>query len=448
MLVALNPAATAAYDAALAQAAWRLNRAGFVRRGAAVGARVAKEVLAWRQNDGWVVPPFPPYSEPLLPGRWQPTPPANAVAAFTHVQQCRAAGAAVGHAVPAAPAAVLTSARYAADLNEVKLIGKSDSTMRTPEQTAIARLWAGIAATGIGTATHFVDLEQHRARRRPRARGCRCVETARLFALVNVSDTRRSSDRAGQQVRLRLVASGHGDSSGRHRPQSRDRGGSEWLPLITTPPYPSYAGNMATIGASAARALQLAFGTNNIPVTATWRQSGGLAGRVASLRRVLGSGPGAVGQPHLRRDTLPIRSRGGPGHREGHCRVRLRELHDAHWPGLVARDCTSKPITWTQRGAGVVHHDTDGANRTSQAVASDLKGRVRGPLLLGRHSGIRRGARGLERDDRPAAGADCALPRRRRRDCRSRTPRASTACRCRSRAAATTLPGWRCATAA
>ena len=49
-----------------------------------------------------------------------------------------------------------------------------------------------------------------------------------------------------------------------------------WLPLLGTPPYPSYAGNMATIGASAARALQLAFGTNDMPVTATWRQSGGL----------------------------------------------------------------------------------------------------------------------------------------------------------------------------
>jgi hypothetical protein len=50
-----------------------------------------------------------------------------------------------------------------------------------------------------------------------------------------------------------------------------------WLPLIATPPYPSYAGNMATIGASAARALQLAFKTNDIPVTATWHQSGGQA---------------------------------------------------------------------------------------------------------------------------------------------------------------------------
>ena len=48
-----------------------------------------------------------------------------------------------------------------------------------------------------------------------------------------------------------------------------------WAPLLNTPPYPSYAGNMAAVGASAARTLELVFGTNDIPVTATWRQSGG-----------------------------------------------------------------------------------------------------------------------------------------------------------------------------
>jgi hypothetical protein len=47
--------------------------------------------------------------------------------------------------------------------------------------------------------------------------------------------------------------------------------------LITSPPYPAYAGNIATIGASAARAMQLAFGTNDIPFTATWKQTGGLS---------------------------------------------------------------------------------------------------------------------------------------------------------------------------
>jgi hypothetical protein len=48
-----------------------------------------------------------------------------------------------------------------------------------------------------------------------------------------------------------------------------------WSTLIPTPPYPSYAGNMATIGASAARVIALAIGTNDMAVSATWKQSNG-----------------------------------------------------------------------------------------------------------------------------------------------------------------------------
>jgi hypothetical protein len=48
-----------------------------------------------------------------------------------------------------------------------------------------------------------------------------------------------------------------------------------WATLIPTPPYQSYAGYMATIGASAARVLALALRTNHVPVTTTWRQSAG-----------------------------------------------------------------------------------------------------------------------------------------------------------------------------
>ena len=48
VLVALNPSAAAAYDAALA-ADLGERPSGFVRRGAEIGAHVAKEILAWRQ---------------------------------------------------------------------------------------------------------------------------------------------------------------------------------------------------------------------------------------------------------------------------------------------------------------------------------------------------------------------------------------------------------------
>ena len=46
-----------------------------------------------------------------------------------------------------------------------------------------------------------------------------------------------------------------------------------WMPLLTTPPYPSYAGNMACIGACSARALALFFGTNDVRFTVQWAAS-------------------------------------------------------------------------------------------------------------------------------------------------------------------------------
>ena len=52
---------------------------------------------------------------------------------------------------------------------------------------------------------------------------------------------------------------------------------SAWLPLITTPPYPAYAGNLATIE-PARRALQLVCGTDDVPVAVTWSLPGGLPG--------------------------------------------------------------------------------------------------------------------------------------------------------------------------
>ena len=270
VLVALNPSSVPAYDEALA-ADLGDHPSGFARRGAAIGALVAKEILAWRQNDGWVVSAFPPYAEPPLPGRWQPTPPANAAAAFTHLQHAAPmALLSATHLLPSPPPS-LTSARYATDLNEVKLVGKSDSAVRTEEQTTIARLWSGV-----GTTTGFFSVWNNMTRDVVLARQLSLVETARVFVLVNVSihdalqTTQASKFVYGVWRPVTAIRAADTDLNPDTDPDS------SWLPLITTPPYPSYAGNLATIGASAARALQLVSGTNDVPVTVTWSLSGGL----------------------------------------------------------------------------------------------------------------------------------------------------------------------------
>jgi hypothetical protein len=270
VLVGINPSAAAVYDAALARQLGE-HPSLYVRWGAAVGAKVAKDILAWRQTDGWVVSPFPPYSEPPVPGRWQKTSAANA--AFPHMQR------AVPFALVSAtqflppPPPTLQNPQYAADLNEVAMIGRSNSATRTAEQTTIARLWAGIAPAGTGTVTNFMSVWNNIVRDVARTRRLSLVETARLFALVNVSvadalQTTQASKFVYGMWRP-LTAIQQGDPFSGFTPDVT------WTTLIPTPPYPSYAGNNAAIGAAAARALQLAFATNDIAVRATWKHSGG-----------------------------------------------------------------------------------------------------------------------------------------------------------------------------
>jgi hypothetical protein len=269
VLVALNPTATPVYDEALAADLGR-RPSGFVRSGAEIGARVAKEILTWRQDDGWIVPAFPPYAEPPLPGRWQPTPPASAPAAFTHLQTAAPMALLSATQVLPLPPPSLTSTRYAVDLNEVKMLGKSDGAARTEEQTAIARLWSGV-----GTTTGFFAVWNNVARDVVVARRLSLVEAARVFVLVNVSihdalhTTQASKFVYGVWRPVTAIRAADTDLNPDTDPDPT------WLPLIVTPPYPSYAGNLATIGASAARALQLVCGTNDVPVAITWNVAGG-----------------------------------------------------------------------------------------------------------------------------------------------------------------------------
>lgn len=269
VLVAINPTAAATYDAALA-ANLGQRPSGFVRRGAEIGARVAAEVIAWRQNDGWVVPSFPAYSEPLLPGRWQPTPPANGAAVFTHVLSAAPMAAlSPTHFLPPPPPS-LTSAKYAADVNEVKRLGRSEGSERTEEQTTIARLWSGV-----GTTTGFFAVWNNVTADVVKARHLSIVEAARLFVLVNVSIHDALHTTQGSKFvygMWRPVSAIRGAATDLNDATDPDAG---WLSLITTPAYPSYAGNLATIGASAARMLHLFSGKQAGPVAITWKQAGG-----------------------------------------------------------------------------------------------------------------------------------------------------------------------------
>ncbi len=220
VLVGLFPASTAIYDGALAQQLGP-RPSGFVRRGAAVGALVAKATLDWRQNDGWLAP-APAYVLPPFPGLWQPTPPGFSVAALTQAPTVEPFGILTPTQFLPPPPPTLTSERYAADFIETKLVGRFDSTARMPDQTALARLWAGIGANGVGTATGLFDTLEHRGpRSRPGAPPVAGRGRPPVRARQRV-DPRLAADQRHQQVRLRAVAAGHRHPACRRGHESGD----------------------------------------------------------------------------------------------------------------------------------------------------------------------------------------------------------------------------------
>ena len=97
-------------------------------------------------------------------------------------------------------------------------IGKSDSAARTAEQTAIARLWAGVA-TDRHRHGHQLprDLEQHRARRRARAPAVARRDRARVRARE-----RRRSTTVCRRRRPASSSMGCGARSRRSARRTRD----------------------------------------------------------------------------------------------------------------------------------------------------------------------------------------------------------------------------------
>lgn len=265
VLAGLYPTRVAVFDVELALSLQGIeeNRA---QQGIRVGQIVAERVLATRANDGWNITPSS-YTLPATPGNWQPT---GAPAAFTHYPNVMPFAITSGSQfAPNAPPA-MSSAQYAADLNEVKELGSTNSLTRTADQTQVARLWANV-----NTPTNFLLVWNNVARTVSVARGSTTVEKARLFALTNIAlhDALQTTFASKFQHGLwRPVTAIRRADEDNNAATTAD---PSWTSLIAAPPYPSYAGNMAAIGTSQATVFALFFGRDDITFQHTWAGAGG-----------------------------------------------------------------------------------------------------------------------------------------------------------------------------
>ncbi len=272
VLITLFPTSAATFDQLHEATLAGIRNDSRKRRGLAWGESVADQILLWRStdrsHDEMVEPPTS--SDPPALGKWQPTPPG--LAEYLLPQW----GFVTPFAMPTSSffrpngPPVLTSARYAADYNEVKALGAVKSTSRTAEQTEIALFWAD----GAGTVTppgHWNVIATDVAI----ARGNKMWQNARLFALLNVSlaDAAIAAWDAKYTYNfwrpVTAIRAGDTDGNAATAPDPA------WISLIVTPPFPDYISGHSTFSGAAAAVLSLFYGMPNIPFTTT---SDGLPG--------------------------------------------------------------------------------------------------------------------------------------------------------------------------
>jgi len=251
-LVALFPAAVSGFDTLHAAILAAIADSPQKRSGIAWGDSVADQILAWRANDGSDAVINPPLGRG--PGFWVPTPPAFAPYllpqwgfvtpfAMPHSSQFR----------PPGPPLPLDSAKYVADVNEVRALGAAVGSTRTDEQSQIALFWAD----GAGTETppgHWNSIAQTVGA----AQGNTMEQNARLFALLNIA----MADAA-------ICAWDAKYTYDFWRPVTAIRSGGDttWSSFIVTPPFPDYVSGHSTFSGAASTVLAMFYGTDYISFT-------------------------------------------------------------------------------------------------------------------------------------------------------------------------------------
>ena len=240
-------ALTADYEAALAGIR---NGVGKVH-GIRVGEDAAAALIARHPEDGINAPVPQPQDDPLLPGEWRPTPPANLPMATAWLGFMQPLVLDSPTAIPLGGPPALTSAQYAAEFAEVRDYGRADPlSSRTPEQTATALFHT--------VAPRFQHLEA--IRDQITGRNLDIVDAAHALAQFDASlaDAAIACWRTKYDYKFwrPITAITLADTDNNPATDAVP----DWTPLRPTPPYPDYTSGHACFTGSVSGSLDNLFG--------------------------------------------------------------------------------------------------------------------------------------------------------------------------------------------
>lgn len=156
----------------------------------------------------------------------------------------------------------LDSVAWAAEMNEVRELGRKQSNLRTEEQTLIAEFWSDFSYT-TSPAGHWNDI----ARDVARAKKIDLKHSARLFAVLNVA--MHDACVAVWETKYHynfwrpVTAIRRADEDG----NPATTADTDWEPLLVTPPHPEYVSGHSGVSAAGAEVLTKLFGTDRMRFT-------------------------------------------------------------------------------------------------------------------------------------------------------------------------------------
>jgi hypothetical protein len=256
VLVSLFSAQSATFDTALTAWLGKVPDGAGETAGVQLGQQAAADILAWRATDG--ANATVTYTPGTNPGDWVPTPTAFAPALLPQWPNVVPFALTSGSQFRPAGEPDMTSQAYADALNEVQQLGSATSATRTADQTDIALFWAD----GAGTFTppgHWNQIAQNVSL----SKGLSLAENAFLFLLLNVAEADAgiaSWDAKYAENVWRPVTAIQNADQDNNPATTAD---ATWMPLISTPPFPSYTSGHSTFSGAAATVLTGYFG--NVP---------------------------------------------------------------------------------------------------------------------------------------------------------------------------------------
>ncbi len=234
-----------------------------VADGVAVGEAAANDIISLRTNDG-LKAATPSYGQigPILPGQWQLQPNQAAQTPWLATMRPFLLDEASQFRAPPPPA--LTSDLYARDLNETEAFGAINSTVRTPDQKAIAFFWVGNNINQYNQTMQNVVMQHDMD----------LVDAAHLFAMGEIVTTDAGmacfDSKFFYQFWRPITAIRNADKDG--NPDTT--ADPTWQALLGVPGHPEYPSQHGCFTAAFSDALAEALHTRNIDVMVPGGENG------------------------------------------------------------------------------------------------------------------------------------------------------------------------------